>query len=144
MQMMLIGTLGDRDPLSGVGNVELKLSADEKEITGVMIADQCVLKKAWRNTICPFEQYHRPFSEMKKNRTSTCNTKNILLCSFEGRISLATKVLYTTYHGILFLSRCVMENWSTLQSIFCCTAWSLFCKNSIRNRYESRTCVNIH
>ena len=46
MQMMLTGTLGDRDPLSGVGNVELKLSADEKEITGVMIADQCVLKKA--------------------------------------------------------------------------------------------------
>ena len=42
-QVYLNGSCGKKDPLNGIGNVELKLSEDGKTITGVIIEDECVI-----------------------------------------------------------------------------------------------------
>ncbi len=36
---------GNRDPLNGVGNAELKIDEENKKIVGVIIMDDCVLYK---------------------------------------------------------------------------------------------------
>ena len=42
LQVVLQGA-GKRDPLNGVGNLELKLSEDGKQVEGVQLCDECVL-----------------------------------------------------------------------------------------------------